>query len=120
VASLAAQVLSGTVTVWHGAARDLIDAADVAAIVADLVDNGVWDETINVASGVAVPIEQLVDELERALGVAAQRCYAGTASAHRVSNEKLLRLAPATVRLGFGPEYHRGLVQRALGAAVHV
>ena len=53
VPALVQQVTAGRVAVNPGASRDLIDAADVAALVSGLLRAGARNVTVNVASGIA-------------------------------------------------------------------
>jgi nucleoside-diphosphate-sugar epimerase len=70
--SLVSQVRSGTVTVYRGAHRDLVDVVDVVRAIDGLLEHGVQDEIVNVASGTAVPVERIVRGVEQRLGVSAR------------------------------------------------
>jgi nucleoside-diphosphate-sugar epimerase len=73
IPALVSQVLSGRVAVSRGAYRDLVDVADVTAALEGLLSRGVHDVVVNVASGIPQPIELVVSEVERLLGVVARR-----------------------------------------------
>jgi nucleoside-diphosphate-sugar epimerase len=110
---LARQVAEGRVRVHRGASRDLIAVADAVTVVDRLLAGGLRGETVNVASGNAVPVERIVDWLERRLGVRAHRELHDTGGQHTISTDKLRRLVPEVADLGFGTDgYHL----RALGS----
>ncbi|MFD1045583.1 NAD-dependent epimerase/dehydratase family protein, partial [Kibdelosporangium lantanae] len=62
--SIVRQVQLGDVQVFHGARRDLVYVDDVMTIVDGLLRAGVRREIVNVASGVAVPVEDIITYLE--------------------------------------------------------
>ncbi|MGW2425657.1 NAD-dependent epimerase/dehydratase family protein [Streptomyces sp. NPDC001709] len=116
--SLTTQIRSGRVRVFEGAHRDLLDVAHARAAVDGLLEARVTGEVINLASGVSVPVEQIVTRIERRLGVradwervASDSWGAGTA----VSIAKLSRLLPGVEeRFGLGPRYFEGVIDRYL------
>jgi NDP-hexose 4-ketoreductase len=108
--TLTRMVRSGLISVHRGADRDLIDVADVVRIIDLLLARDVRGETVNVASGTSVPVEAIVDQVERRLGVTAERVYLDGGSRHLVSTDKLKVLAPETAAFGFGPDYYRTVV----------
>lgn len=114
IPSLIRQIDSGRVSIYRGAYRDLIDIDDMVAITRSLLAARVRDEVINVASGVCVPIDRIVDHLEDRLGARAERHYIERDSVHCLSAAKLRRLAPEAANLGFGPDYFRSVVDRYL------
>ena len=75
-------------------------------------------EVVNVASGSSVPVEDIVDLLEKRLGVVAAREYTEGGLGHLVSVDKLRRLLPETARFGFGPGYYQSTVDTFLRWAV--
>ncbi|WP_353945693.1 NAD-dependent epimerase/dehydratase family protein [Streptomyces sp. HUAS MG91] len=106
--TLVRQLREGVVRVHRGAARDLIDVGDVVTVVDRLLAADLRAETVNVASGFAVPVEDIVDHLERDLGLGARREFHDTGvRQHVISTEKLRALVPQVARMGFGPDYHR-------------
>lgn len=107
---------SGTVTVYAGACRDLIGVDDVVTIIDRLLRRRVSNEVVNVASGVAVPVERIIDRLELRLGTAARRRYVGDHLPYAVSVEKLRRLVPAVADMGFTGDYHQRIIDRAVAA----
>lgn len=119
VPALIRQLRTGTVTVYRGATRDLIDVSDLVRIVDGLLLAGIEGEVVNVASGWSVPVEQLVDLLEVRLGTRATRRYVDVELPHRVSTEKLCRLLPAVQEMSFGPDYPRVVLDRYLTAEGH-
>lgn len=107
---LTAAILSGQVNVFRGAYRDLIDLDDVVRALGALLDARVEDQIVNVASGRAVPVEDIVEHLERRLGVVADRRFIEADQRYAVSVEKLRRLVPAVAE--FGPHYYLDVIDR--------
>lgn len=110
--SLLAQLGTGRVRIHQGAVRDLIGIDDVVRLVGLLLARCGPRETVNVASGAAVPVDRIVDHLEERLGVRADRGYVPARGAHTVDTGKLRRLVPEADRLGFGPGYYRAVLDR--------
>lgn len=75
--ALVAQVRSGEVGLREGARRDLIDVRHVVAILDRLLVTGVADTTVNIGSGVAWPVADVVAGIEARLGVRARHVPAG-------------------------------------------
>ena len=73
VPALVQQVTAGRVAVNPGASRDLIDAADVAALVSGLLRAGARNVTVNVASGISTEVGDLIAFIERLLDTTAER-----------------------------------------------
>ncbi|MFD7028395.1 NAD-dependent epimerase/dehydratase family protein [Streptomyces sp. NPDC059917] len=89
------QVRSGSVRLYQGAHRDLIDAADVTRVVDGLLAQDVDNEVVNVASGRPLPIEAVIHGIEKRLGLSARHeIVDGPVSLTRVSVEKLCKLLP--------------------------
>ncbi|MEV4868159.1 NAD-dependent epimerase/dehydratase family protein [Streptomyces syringium] len=105
--TLVRQLRGGVVRIHRAATRDLIDVTDTVTVIDRLLTLDLTAETVNVASGVSVPVDQIVDHLERSLGLTARREYQETGSHHTVSIDKLRALVPEVDRLGFGPDYYR-------------
>ncbi|MBQ0825048.1 NAD-dependent epimerase/dehydratase family protein [Streptomyces tagetis] len=114
VPSLLRQIRSGTVRVHRDARRDLVHVDDVVAVVDALLCRDTRNEVVNVASGFAVPVEDIVAHLESRLGTKAERDYADVTDDHAVSNAKLLRLLPPAARPGFHADYYRSVIDRYL------
>ncbi|MEU4209718.1 NAD-dependent epimerase/dehydratase family protein [Streptomyces sp. NPDC026206] len=116
---LVRQLREGTVAIHRGAARDLIGVAEVVTLVDRLLALGLRGQTVNVASGTAVPVTAVVDHLERNLGLTAHREYhdaPGHATAgFAISTAKLHCLLPETTLLGFGPAYYRRVLDAFTG-----
>ncbi|MEQ8148043.1 NAD-dependent epimerase/dehydratase family protein [Streptomyces sp. OP7] len=109
--TLVRQLREGMVRVHRGAARDLIGVEDVVTVVDHLLAAGPRAETVNVASGFAVPVEDIVGHLEQALGLRARREFVETGGRqHVISTEKLRSLVPQTAHMGFGPSYYRRIL----------
>jgi nucleoside-diphosphate-sugar epimerase len=116
IPALADQIQSGTVTLYTGARRDLLDVADAIRIIDALLSAGVRDEVVNVASGYSVPVGEIVDHLERRTGWKAARTAVSGGDASFVSIEKLTGLVPEVKRLGFGPLYYQRAIDRYIAA----
>jgi nucleoside-diphosphate-sugar epimerase len=114
--SLAGQIADGTVTVYRGAWRDLIDVDDVASIAAELLMSGLSRETVNVASGHSVSAEDIVDHLVRLSARDVTRRYVDMpADRCRVSTEKLSRCLPPGSVERFSPAYYRSVIEKYHG-----
>lgn len=109
--TLMRSIRAGRVRVLNGADRDLIAVADAVQIIDLLLARGVSQDTVNVASGAAVPVEAIVGQLELLLGTTADRAYEPGGSGHRVCIDKLRSLIPETKTFGFGADYYRGVVE---------
>ncbi|MGW0534427.1 NAD-dependent epimerase/dehydratase family protein [Streptomyces sp. NPDC003032] len=116
--ALTSQIVSGTVRVLRGASRDLIDVTDVVQVIDELLERGVNHEVVNVASGHAVPVEEIITCIEQRLGTRAVRDYVPARAGQPVSTEKLRALVPAVAGMGFGPGYFRGVLDNYLDACV--
>jgi len=77
VPALVKAVIKGRVVVQQGALRDVIDSADMARLLSELLSAGHDRLTINVATGHAVEAGRIVDEICSILGVNAHREYRG-------------------------------------------
>jgi nucleoside-diphosphate-sugar epimerase len=111
--SLTRQVQAGRVMIQCGASRDLIGVGDVVTIVGLLLDAGVRNQTVNVASGWDVPVERIVDYLARRHGGDPEREYVPGGRRNLVSVAKLRALAPGVDELGFGDDYYVGVLDAA-------
>lgn len=120
--TLLRQVVEGRVRIHRGATRDLIDVADVVRIIDWLLARGVSGQTVNVASGEAVPVDHIVDHLQERVGAPVVREYRDAGSGHVICTKKLRRLVPDTELLGFAPTYYRRVLDAFLDstAAEHV
>lgn len=116
--SLVRQVYAGEVTIHRGAARDLIDVDDAVTLVDRLLSGGVRCDTVNIASGVPVPVEAIVDRIEERLGTRAVRRFVhGHGAGHPVSTAKLRRLVRVD-DLGFDDAYYRGVLDKYVSVPV--
>jgi nucleoside-diphosphate-sugar epimerase len=101
--------------VQRHATRDLIGVRDAVTLIDALLSRGERGGTVNLASGHAVPVGDIVDHLERRIGVAARREYIAGGAAHLVSVERLRALLPGQVAaLGFDAGYHRRVIDSFL------
>ncbi|WP_330290101.1 hypothetical protein [Streptomyces sp. NBC_00576] len=92
------------------AARDLIDVKDVATVIDRLLARGLRSETVNVAAGYAVPVQDIVDRLRHGLGLRARHEYRDAGGQHAISIEKVRALVPQVASPGFGPDHHRRIL----------
>ncbi|MDG6106855.1 NAD-dependent epimerase/dehydratase family protein [Dactylosporangium aurantiacum] len=89
------QVGSGTVTVYRGAHRDLLDARDLMHVIDRILVADPGDVVVNVASGRPLPVEEIVDGVAARLGAAPDRVYStGPLARTEVSLERLRALVP--------------------------
>ncbi|MFI5593063.1 NAD-dependent epimerase/dehydratase family protein [Amycolatopsis sp. NPDC051758] len=121
--ALVAQVRSGRVRVYERAHRDLLDVEHAISMIDILLARGVSGQVVNLGSGVAVPIDDIIRHIESRLGREVEREYCPqpprTTSAAPVSLAKLTRLIPDVVtRFGLGPTYYQRVLDRYLTAPV--
>ncbi|MCU7825075.1 NAD-dependent epimerase/dehydratase family protein [Kitasatospora sp. DSM 101779] len=112
--TLVASLGTGRIAIQRHATRDVIDVAHVVAVIDLLLRRGIRRETLNVASGTAVPVEHVVDHLEFRLGLSVDRRYEDTGTSHLVSVDKLHSLLPEVRGFGFGPAYYRTVLDAYL------
>jgi len=104
--SLTRQLVSGQITIYRDASRDLLGVRDMLAMLDALLTRGVHDEIVNLATGRPEPVEHIVDELERRLATSAVRTYVDMPTKHAiVSTAKARSLIPDFERFGFGTDY---------------
>jgi NDP-hexose 4-ketoreductase len=111
VPALVEQILSGHVEVHRWARRDMIYVTDFVNIVDRLLDTGISNQIVNVASGDCANIVQIIDHIERCLKVTAERTMVNAGTCHCPSVEKLRGLVP---EFGFWPGYYRYVIDRYL------
>ncbi|WP_320782573.1 SDR family oxidoreductase [Streptomyces sp. CRN 30] len=93
--SFVQQVRDGSVQLYKGAHRDLVDVADLVRAVDGLLGRGVDNEVINVASGTPLPVRTIVHGIEKRLGLFARHEIVDVPfSLTRVSVDKLCALLP--------------------------
>ncbi|WP_158839667.1 NAD-dependent epimerase/dehydratase family protein [Saccharothrix deserti] len=109
------QIRTGTVRLYRGVHRDVVDVADVVSVVDGLLRDGVTGEVVNVASGNPVPVERIVDGIERRMGVTADREHVDAEPMRTVvSLEKLRSLLPCVGPIG-GGDYLDAVLDRYVG-----
>ncbi|GAA3343145.1 NAD-dependent epimerase/dehydratase family protein [Amorphoplanes nipponensis] len=119
--SLLSQVMAGRVRLHEAARRDIIDVADVVALVDRLLATRASREVVNIATGFAVPVEALVDRIETVLGRRAERVrVTAPAVNHLVCTRKLHRLVPEAAGMGFGERYFEAVLDRYVSTAALV
>ncbi|WP_030373427.1 NAD-dependent epimerase/dehydratase family protein [Streptomyces rimosus] len=109
IPALVGQLRTGRIQIRSGTRRDLLEVRDMVRITDALLSGGVSRQVVNIASGVPVPIEVIVDYLELRLGLFAEREYLSASDGGFVSIDKLHRLVSG---FRFAAGYHR----EALGA----
>lgn len=114
--TLLRQVREGAVTIHRNATRDLIGVGDAITIIDRLLVAGVRAETVNVASGFDIPVEDIADHLAGALGLSPRKEYMDTGVQYAISTEKLRALVPRVAEMGFGPEYYRRVLNDFIAA----
>jgi nucleoside-diphosphate-sugar epimerase len=112
--SLAAQVRAGFVEVWSGAHRDVIAIEDVVALTDALLRTDVEADVFNVASGRSVAVEDIVNYLEKRLGVFVLRNYVDRGDAYQVCVDKLRKHLPAGLFDRFDETYYQRVIDRYL------
>jgi nucleoside-diphosphate-sugar epimerase len=110
--SLTEQVRRGFVEVWSGAHRDLIDIDDAVLLTTALLDRGFDGDVFNVASGYAVAVEEIVDYLERRMGVFVLRNHIDRGDTYNVCIEKLRAALDPALFTRFGPYYYQRVIDR--------
>ncbi len=93
------------------AQRDIIAIDDVVAIIRLILDTQTTDQCYNVASGVSVPIEKLIDHLEARLNTHVLRKRIQRGDDYQVNIDKLKRdidLSP----FDFPSDYYKTVIDR--------
>jgi len=111
---LAAQVRSGHVTIHSGAHRDLLDVRHLV-LALDRLLAGTRCRVVNVASAAPEPVERIVTELERRLGVCTRRTTVPGRAGRTVADvTRLHELTPELAAIDFGPGHLPALLDRYL------
>lgn len=119
IPSLITQIRGGTVNLHRNAYRDLLDVRHMTEALDGVLDAGVRNEVINVASGVLEPIERIVDGIEDRLGVRASRNMVDVkVTTNPTSTAKLRAMVPAWNDIGFGADYLSRLLDHYVGPVV--
>lgn len=120
VPGLVRGILSGRVTVQRFAARDLIGIDDLVVIIDSLLSRGYRNETVNVASGVSVPVESIVEHLENRMGKYSERTYEDSGRNHTISLEKLGKMVPELSAMNFDDNYYKRVLDSYVSSSVFV
>jgi len=102
-------VLAGEVAVRSGAERDLLDVADAVSIVQRLVRVGAVGVTVNVASGISLPVESIVASIAEILGATPVLRVEPNGDAQRFDISRLRSLLPD---VAFEEGYPVGVLER--------
>ncbi|GAA4832400.1 NAD-dependent epimerase/dehydratase family protein [Saccharopolyspora rosea] len=117
VPALVRQVRSGSVVVYRGAYRDLLDVRHMLHVLDRLLALRVAGQVVNVASGRSEPVERIVDGIERRLGVTARRTVVDAGEGWwGVSIDRLRALVPEVGAFGFDADYLPALLDRYVPA----
>ncbi|GAA3464804.1 NAD-dependent epimerase/dehydratase family protein [Saccharothrix longispora] len=109
------QIGSGSVKLYEGTYRDLVDVLDVVRAVDALLDLGVRDEVVNVASGTPWPVADLARAMADRMGASpVYEVVHATPVRTLVSVDKLCRLVPDLGRVR-EPGYVEDMLDRYIG-----
>jgi nucleoside-diphosphate-sugar epimerase len=108
------QVHTGNVHIHRGARRDLIDIDDVVTIVEHLLLTGISQDVVNVGTGLATPIEDIVTHIEQRLSLITTKKFTDVPTERAISIAKLRRLVPAVADMNFTVESYRDIVDKHL------
>lgn len=97
--NLVQQVLNGRVQVFRRAIRDLVGHERFASIVDELLDHVAERDTVVVASGISVPVPELVATIQQLLQTNAMVDLVDAGSPQQFCVEKLQSLAPKSAKL---------------------
>jgi nucleoside-diphosphate-sugar epimerase len=106
VPSLVRQAREGSATLLRSAARDLLGAEDFARVALALAEGG-HAGTFNAASGHAVPVTDIFEEIQGVLGTKATVRLLPGGQAQRFRVAKLR----AATGIAFPPAYYRGVIR---------
>ncbi|MFC0436873.1 NAD(P)-dependent oxidoreductase [Kutzneria buriramensis] len=113
---LAAQVRSGVVSIHSGAHRDLLDVRHLVLAVDRLLAE-TRCQTVNVASATPEPVERIVTEIERRLGVRPRRIAVPGRAGRTVADvSRLHELVPEFAAIDFGVRHLPALLDRYLNS----
>ena len=113
--------MADKVVIHRKAARDLIAVNEVVAITLDLVDCGIENETIIIATGISTPVHLLTDAISTILKAAPRRIFRETGCRHLYDTSKLKRLVnvpdfdesyPVTILNRYVPQIHSTCVTK--------
>lgn len=110
VPALYHQIQQGVVQIRRNVRRDIIDIVDAISVIDELLNCGVYDQVVNIASGVAVQIEDIVDHLTLRVSSLVLRSYIDGTSHYRVSNTKLLSLLKNPAAFRFDQTYYKRVI----------
>jgi NDP-hexose 4-ketoreductase len=110
VPSLISQIAAGHVVVRAGATRDLLDVNDVVRIVGALIRHGATNLTLNIASGLSTPVEQLADQIAAILDVSPTVAIVAGGDRQEFSTVRVRSLLPDYPR--FDPHYPATVLAR--------
>ncbi|MEV7770832.1 NAD-dependent epimerase/dehydratase family protein [Kitasatospora sp. NPDC086791] len=114
--ALTDRIRGGSLQVYRGAYRDLLDIEDAVAVFDELFASAESRQVVNVASGTAVPVERIVEHIERSLGTVARKTYRQVAGEYTVSVDRLAKLVPAVSERVGRADYYRTVIDRYLSA----
>ncbi len=112
VPALAAQILSGSVDIWRGARRDIIDVGHAVELLRRVLRSGVRNVIVNIASGVCTGVEQMVDHLCLCLNRDPVRRYIERPDSYCVSIDRLRTIVGDLADFDFDENYWRRVLTR--------
>ena len=110
VPNLVAQALAGHIQVYRHAMRDLLGVDRLRLLVDELLGRVNDQETVVLASGVAVAVPTIVDIVQELLGTNSAVTMVERGDQQRFRIDKLRKLAPQTSL--FDEEYPREVLRR--------
>lgn len=116
--ALVAQVVNGRVQLQRHACRDVIDIDDVVGIVDRLLDCDAGRTVVNIASGVATPVERIVDHIADRLRLDPERVFVAGSPNPPISLTRLRHLVPAIRECGFDAGYYRRVLDKYIDSCV--
>jgi len=116
--ALVTQVVNGRVQLHRQACRDVIDIDDVVGIVDRLLNRGTGRTVVNIASGIATPVERIVDHIADRLHLDPERVFVAGSPNPPISLARLRRLVPAVRECGFDDGYYRRVLDKYIDSCV--
>jgi nucleoside-diphosphate-sugar epimerase len=109
------QIKSGHLNLQAYATRDILDVDDFASILAKLLRIVPDNELIILASGISVPVSQLVNSIQETLGLSATIEAANIGEPQQFSISKLRTFLP---EISFSADYYQAVIHKYLAVNV--
>lgn len=114
---LAQQIKTGHVNIQTHATRDIMDVDDFASILIKLLAVIPDNELMILASGLSVPVMQLVDTIQETLGLSAIIEKIDSGEPQQFSIAKLHQYLP---EVSFQPDYYQTIIRKSLAVGVNI